>query len=300
MNAAIVGGDIRQVYLYRDLKADGHGVTLYGFELREDVRNCDELKDTLAEAVSKADCVLLPYPSLNERGNINAPFSEKELAPDELFASLAGKKIPVLCGRAVPKLRTAAESAGVELIDYEAREELLVKNAVPSAEGALQIAMEETQITIHGSSALVLGFGRIGKLIAKYLQALGAKVSVSARNPGDLAWIGVYGYTPLETGRLAGKLSGFDMVFNTVPAVILTRGLLAELPERCVIIDIASSPGGVDYPAARALSRRAIHALSLPGKIAPGTAGRAIRDVVYAILKEREESYVGDKGAAQH
>jgi dipicolinate synthase subunit A len=219
---------------------------------------------------------------------------------DEFFTALPEIKPPVFCGRATPMLKKAADDAGIPLIDYEGREEFIIKNTVPSAEGALQIAMEEMPTTIHGSSALVIGFGRIGKLLARHLSSLGAKVSVSARKPGDLAWISVYGYSPLETGKLSGRLSGFDVVFNTVPAVILTRGLLAELNEHCVIIDIASMPGGVDYPAARALSRKAIHALSLPGKVAPKTAGRAIRDVIYIILKEREEKCVGDKDPAQY
>ena len=105
-----------------------------------------------------------------------------------------------------------------------------------------------------------------------------------ATSPGSRARL-----SPLETGRLKGRLSGFDVVFNTVPAVILTRELLSELPEHCVIIDIASMPGGVDFAAARTLSRKAIHALSLPGKVAPITAGRAIRDVLYIILNERKE-----------
>lgn len=288
MVAAIIGGDVRQLYLAQDLQADGHEVRLYGFELREEVRGGKILKSVLADALENVDCVLLPFPCENERGNINAPFSEKEITYAAFFNALSNSGTPVFCGRITERLQKAADAAGAELIDYE-REELIIKNAVPSAEGALQIAMEEMQKTIHGSYALVTGFGRIGKIIARYLSALGAHVSVSARRQSDLAWISVLGYTPLETGRLKGRLSGFDVVFNTVPAVILTRELLSELPEHCVIIDIASMPGGVDFAAARTLSRKAIHALSLPGKVAPITAGRAIRDVLYIILNERKE-----------
>ena len=93
------------------------------------------------------------------------------------------------------------------------------------------------------------------------------------------------------------KALGFDVVFNTIPAVILTHDLLSELPEHCVIIDIASMPGGVDFAAARTLSKKVIHALSLPGKVAPITAGRAIRDVLYKIMNERKE-IEGGKGTS--
>lgn len=161
--------------------------------------------------------------------------------------------------------------------------------ALPTAEGALQLAMESTDRTLHGSRCLIIGYGRIGRLLADRLLALGAEVTVSARKYGDLAWIEARGCRSVRIGALAGHLDRFDLIFNTAPALILDEARLRETREDCVIIDLASAPGGVDLEAARRLARQAIPAPGLPGKVAPRTAAAAIRDSVYHILEERGE-----------
>ena len=157
---------------------------------------------------------------------------------------------------------------------------------MPTAEGAIQIALEELPITLHGARALVVGYGRLGRALAPRLSALGARVSVAARKWEDLAWIEAAGYTAEHTGELEGWLCGYDLIVNTVPARVLDAAALAELKPGCLVIDLASKPGGVDFDAAARLGVRAIWALSLPGKVAPVTAGRSIRTVIYNILQE--------------
>lgn len=121
-----------------------------------------------------------------------------------------------------------------------------IVNALPTAEGALQIAMEELPITLHGARALVLGYGRIGSLLARRLHTLGAIVSVSARSNASFAHIWAEGMQALDTRALGGKLGEFDVLFNTVPAQVLGMAELAELREDCLVIDLASKPGGAD------------------------------------------------------
>lgn len=153
-------------------------------------------------------------------------------------------------------------------------------------EGAIQIAMEELPSTLHGARALVIGYGRLGKLLAHRLSALGAKVSVAARSCADLAWIEAYGYGVEHSGQLEGWLCCYDLVVNTVPARMLDGSVLSDLRPGCLVIDLASKPGGVDFDAASRLGIKAIWALSLPGKVAPVTAGRSIRTTIYNILNE--------------
>ena len=158
---------------------------------------------------------------------------------------------------------------------------------MPTVEGGIQIAMEERPITLHGARALVVGYGRLGRLMAHRLGALGAKVSVSARKWADLAWAEAYGYGVEQTDHLEGWLCGYDLIVNTVPARVLGEERLAELKSGCLIIDLASKPGGVDLEAARQLGVKVIWALSLPGKAAPVTAGKAIMNTIYNILREQ-------------
>ena len=162
-------------------------------------------------------------------------------------------------------------------------------NAVPAVEGALQLAMEATDRTVHDCRCLVIGYGRIGRLLADRLLALGAEVTVSARKYGDLAWIQAWGCRGVHTGALTEQLERFHLIFNTAPALILDGGRLRETREDCVIIDLASAPGGVDLAEAKRLGRQVTSAPGLPGKVAPRSAAAAVRDSVYHILQERGE-----------
>ena len=136
---------------------------------------------------------------------------------------------------------------------------------MPTAEGAVQVAMEELPITLHSARVLILGFGRVGKLTAHRMGALGAKVTVSAQSYEDLAWAAAYGYETDRLEDLAWELGGFDLVVNTIPAPVLGREELADLKEGCLVLDLASRPGGVDRQAAAQLGIHPIHALGLPG-----------------------------------
>ena len=141
-------------------------------------------------------------------------------------------------------------------------------------------------MTIHGARTLVIGYGRLGRLLAHRLSGLGARVSVAARSYVDLAWVEALGYGVEHTSQLAGWLCGYDLVINTVPARVLEAEALADLRSGCLVIDLASKPGGVDLDAAAALGVRVIWALSLPGKVAPVTAGRSLKTAIYNILLE--------------
>lgn len=178
-----------------------------------------------------------------------------------------------------------AQSLGLTITDYFASEELGVRNAVPTAEGAIEAAMKHTSVTLHGTPCLVLGFGRIGKVLAHDLSALGAKVSVSARKRSDLAWIDAFGYAPLHTNRLSGTLGEFRVVFNTVPHQVLDENLLAELPPDCLLIELAGA-SGFDMDAVEKLRLSYLKAGGLPGRAAPETAARAIKKTLCRLIKE--------------
>ena len=162
----------------------------------------------------------------------------------------------------------------------------MIKNAVPTAEGAIEIAMCETAITLNDSKCLVIGYGRIGKVLAKLLQSLGSDVYVSARKYSDLAWIDVNGYKSVHNDNLKSVANNFDVIFNTAPALILDEDILKTISSDCVVIDLASKPGGVDFEKARDLGLKVIWALSLPGKCAPLSSGKIIKETILNILHE--------------
>ncbi len=281
---AVCGGDERLVRLARLLLEDGHRVRLFALEgapLPEGARVCS----SAPEAVSGADCAVLPLPALSARGLLNAPLAAEPHCAGEIFgASRTGQ---VICaGMATDELRALADSAGARLFDYNAREEFQAVNAVATAEGAIGMLLRETERTLWGRSVLVIGRGRLGRALAPRLRALGAEVCVSSRTPGELAWTEAEGCMAADTRALSGLMGGFDIVINTVPALVLTAARLAELPEEALVLDLASRPGGTDFEAARAFGLRALPAPGLPGKWSPETAAEAVRAAVYNILEE--------------
>jgi len=171
--------------------------------------------------------------------------------------------------------------------DFLSREDFAILNAVSTTEGALEIALREMPATLRGARALVIGYGRIGSLLCRGLASFGAAVSCAARRDAHFAWMKALGIQPLHTLRLDGALGGFDVAFNTVPHLVLPYARLKELPTGCLLIDLASAPGGIDSTAAEKLGLRCIWAQSLPGKCAPESAAMVMRDTLYRILEER-------------
>lgn len=283
LNFWIIGGDLRQEKLAQLLAEDGHSVHTYALE-RANLPQTVERMDSLREA-RRANCVVLPLPVMGEGDALNTPMSGAyHLFRDMLPFFTPGQ---LICGGMVNSaVQERAAEYGLTIVDYFRREELAVANAALTAEGAVQIALEEMGRALHRARVLVLGFGRVGKLTAHRMAALGANVTVAARRYDALAWAEAYGYEAQRLCDLPGYLCGYDLVVNTVPQLVLTRDLLEDLKDACLVIDLASKPGGVDFPAAADLGVRAIWALSLPGKVAPVTAGEALRDTIYNILRE--------------
>lgn len=274
----IIGGDKRQLYLADSIRNDGHIVRLFGFDSLDD-GSVDSEKD-LSDVISMSDALILPLPLSRNGKDIFAPFSSKPISIDDI-AMLTDMNKPVFCGLKI--------NSGISPLSahncffYGTREEFAAANAIPTAEGAIACAMENSDITLCGSDCLVTGYGRIGRVLSMFLRGLGATVTVSARKYRDIELIRAAG---MASGRIENISGHFDFIFNTVPSLILDRKRLEAIGKDSLIIDLASLPGGVDDSAANELSVPLIHALSLPGKVAPKTAGKIIKNAVYNIIGE--------------
>ena len=255
---AVIGSDRRQ-------KAAGRALARAGYRVEG------------PEQVPLADYILLPLPLDEAR----APLAEL------LRAAKPGAL--ALGGMLSQQAKDIAREAGVELVDYFAREELTVRNAIPTAEGCIGILLRERSRTLYGSAVLLAGFGPVGQALGVRLAALGARVTVAARRPVQRAQAESLGMQAIPLARLETMAPAFDTVVNTVPALVLTPPVLARLRPGSLIVDLASRPGGTDFDAARRLGHQAIHALSLPAACAPETAGEAVAQTVCDILNERNE-----------
>ena len=272
----IIGGDLRQIYLAKKLQKDKNEVFVCGFE---NFVGFDKLK---LKSLKISD-LILPVPASRNKKVINAPFSNSDIVLSEkLFSNLKNK---VVFAGIVSSLIEDVKPSGLYIRDYYQREDFLIPNALLTAEGAVSIALKEYGKSIFSSRCLVVGFGRIGKILAKLLKNMGAKVTVSARSVKDVSLAKISGFETTNVSKISEK-ADFDLIFNTVPALVLNEGVLGYLSSARMIIDLASSPGGTDKLAAEELGIKLIPALGIPGKCFPEAAGEIIADVIYKMIEE--------------
>jgi len=284
MDIAFLGGDGRSVRLAALFAADGHVVRAYGMEKAEGLPAAF-CRASAAEAAGGAALAVLPLPVSPDGVLLTAPFAARPISCADAVRAVPPGTL-LLAGKVCEGLASAAAERGVTLVDYFAREELVILNADATAEAAVGLLMQRRQRMLAGMRVLVVGFGRIGKLLALKLKALGAEVTASARKAADRAWIRALGIAGADTEHLA-DLGRYDAVINTVPAMVLDERRLRLLDRRCYCLDLASLPGGIDLEAARTLGLAAERAPGLPGKAVPESAAVFLRDTIYHILTER-------------
>lgn len=286
MKFAIIGGDLRIVKLAEMLAKDENQIYVYGLEKAEDLRNKPNIVqcDTIKKAVQEAEIVIGPIPFSSNGNTVNAPFCDKEITIREMMHVINAKVL--IAGGITPEVYDMANDEYIEIVDILKREELAVLNTIATAEGTIQVAIENTNKILHGSEVLILGFGRIGKVLARKLAGLSARVTCAARKDEDLAWIQAYGHKATNINSIGPNLSQFDIIINTVPHMILTEERLANVKKECLLIDLASNPGGIDKKAVKDKNLKFVWALSLPGKVAPTTSAEFIKDTIYNIVKE--------------
>lgn len=285
---SVIGGDRRQVFLAEELAHHRNEVRCYALESTPNARRCSDASvvrqsASLEEACTGSDCVIGPLPlsKLNQELNQNLP--GLRILTEELLAVLPPKS-RFFAGCIPEKFRKAAEEKGNFVYDFMQEKSLAIRNSIAAAEGAICEAITRSPLNLNGSWCAVLGFGKCGQTIASYLCGMFCHVYVCTNDSAELARAAVISEEAgslYDFAKCAGK---FDFIFNTIPAPVISSGLLRNMKPSVTIIDIASSPGGVDYKAAGRLGINAAHCLSLPGKYAPASSAKILRDVIERTL----------------
>ncbi|HCF50414.1 MAG TPA: dipicolinic acid synthetase subunit A [Syntrophomonas sp.] len=289
---AVLGGDDREAILVHELVKMGATVTVAGFP-RDMVCHGALPVNTVEDACKEAEVVIMPLPGTNPEGVIRAVYTEEPLLLTYSALQMLPAHALVIIGSARPYLKEWCETLNLSLLEIAEIDEIAIPNSIPTAEGALQIAIMESRITIHGSKSCVIGFGRVGITLARCLKALGAEVTVVARNQGQLARAQEMGCRRAEYDQLKQIMKDSDLVFNTVPALVLTAESLKHANPNMVVIDLATQPGGTDFEAANNFGLKAILAPGLPGKVAPVTSGKILAEVVPRLIVQ-EMSRLGE------
>lgn len=284
---AVLGGDKRNIYLAGLLEADGHFVKRFGFSSYEGERIAQS--DTLADAISDADYVICPIPCSNDCINLNAPFNKSNIKMEEIFKLMSKEQI-LMAGFIKNEVTDLAKKYEIKYKDILKLEKLAVLNAIPTAEGAIKIAIENTSFTLHGSKIMVIGYGRIGKILCKMLDGMGAKVFAVDKESKDLALAQSCGYTAVFVDDIPQYLGEMSIIFNTVPTKVIDESNAANINEGCLLVDLASPPYGIDFRAVKNAGLKVIYSGSLPGIIAPLTVASYIKETIYSLINDWRNS----------
>jgi dipicolinate synthase subunit A len=273
LRIAVIGGDEREPEIARNAASTGASVHGFGFPIRESGVAGVHIEATPDAAAKGADYCLFPIP-LGVGHVLYAPGASEPIVADESLLSQLAPDAHLFCGRVTPQIAASAKAVGVTVHEYDPDRELMLLRAPAIVEGAIQLAIQHTDITIHDAEVAVVGFGNIGSLLARTLIGLGARVHVAARNPIQRAGAYADGAQPLPLEDLPELAACLDMIFSTVPAQIVGREVLERLPRGGLVLDVAPPPDHADLELAEALGHRAVWARGL-GKRAPITVGRS-------------------------
>ncbi len=283
----IIGGDLRQVYLAEYFLKKGHSVTSYMIPFSDSLYSYKKysVAASLADAVCNHSIIIGPVPFTRDNVYIFSTVADsaQSLCINNFLDCLSSKHT-FIAGNIPEIVSDTCKLRHISTHDLLSLDSIAIKNAISTAEGAILEAISHSQITIHGSKCLVLGFGRCGIILADKLKGLNAITTICARNAASLAYAAALGYTALPLNHLASKISNYEFIFNTIPSCVLDKNLLQNISENVTIIDIASNPGGLDYSYVKAQSINAHLCLGLPAKIAPKSVASIFGDFIMQSL----------------
>lgn len=282
-NIAILGGDERYVQIMKKASAEHARIVAVGYS--EEVLQEVPVKRSKLEEVDfhTLDAILLPVEGMDQHGHIHSTYTNDNIVLQEAILRKTPPHCTIYSGTANDILRKLTATTNRSLVVLFERDDIAIANSIPTAEATLQIAMEETNRTIHRANVLITGYGRVGKTMAHLFHQMGATVTVAARKEADIASIRALTYNAVPIHQMNQALQQAEIIINTVPVKLFGNKELPIIDADTLIIDVASKPGGVDFSLAEALQIKTIHALGLPGKVAPKTAGDVLADVLISL-----------------
>lgn len=263
MKFYIIGGDLRNFYLYKQLLLNKEQVKICGFNKLEP--NINSIYDITE--VMRSDIIILPIPFTKDNINLNIQYSDTCIKIDGLLEYLKNKVI-VACNINT-SLKEKLEKQNCKIIDIAKNEQFAVLNAIPTSEATIEIILNRRHKVLHNSNCLIMGYGRIGKVLSNKLKALNVNVTCLAMNMEEKSWCIASGYNIITVDDIKKQkeiLKKYDIIINTIPKEIITEKL-KEINKETLVIDLASKPGGINRKMVKELNINFVEALGLPRKI---------------------------------
>lgn len=283
----VIGGDERYLSMIPLLMEQAAEMYVIGYnEVEFNYEGLHRLSSLADVPFHQVDIIILPVSGSSLDGNIILSYPHGTCILTKQMVQSTPHHCVIVSGVGNAYLTEICTEVRRRFVALFERDDIAIYNSIPTAEGTLQLAMEHTKHTIHGSSVLVIGFGRIGITIARLFDQVGANVKVAARKQADFARITEMQLQAIHMDDLHKNMDA-NIFINTVPHPLITENIISNMNKTALIIDLASDPGGCDFVAAKAFGVKAIHALGLPGKVAPVTAGEIIASTIVDVMSEK-------------
>ena len=275
MNMLVLGGDARSAYLSQLAAENGWRVQTRYLELFEEALPQMQMD-------GQYDVVVLPYPVCEKDGLLFTPFCGRQVSMREVLPETAKARC-VSGGRGARLWVVGAFDPGED-------KGFVMENAEITAEGAVFCAMRDGKGEIMRSRCVILGCGRIARFLAHKLDHLGADVAIAARKAADRAYARASGWQAIsfDIQELGDALAQAAFIFNTVPQPVLDQKLLARIPAKATLYELASAPYGFSMEEALHMGINARLESGLPGKYAPYAAAQAMLHLIERRVKEAE------------
>ena len=293
----IMGGDLREKVLMQRLLEHGFSVKSFARPqemIPEEAIFCEKATEALSDVIG----VVFPMAGLGSDGMLHSKGGIPCYLYEEDFELLAPGTL-LLTGIESPYLAQIAEKRSLRLMAMAERDEVAIPNAIPTAEGAIAVAIEKSPGLLQGASALILGYGRVTQALAPRLAALGMQLIISNRGEQRASLAREHGYKVIAWEEWPDIATEVDFIFNTVPKMLFTEAVLLTINPQTLLVDLAAIPGGADFAAASRLGVNAVLASGLPGKFAPLAAGEILANVYVPLFEKVVEEGLGNEGRAK-
>lgn len=279
---SFIGGDLRQVYMIKNLVAQGFVIGAYCVADSEFIPNVTQLH-SLQEACAFSNIIVGPMPFSKTTISIQCVRQEPDMDIEHLLSYLTPDHI-LFGGNFPSQLKSYCLQKNITMVDYLQKEEVAVLNAIATAEGAIAEAITRSPLNLCNQNTLVLGYGKCGSVLAQKLKGLDANVTICARNSVVLAKAQCIGFDTLPFSDLRDALSKYLFIFNTIPCEYFDKTFIQKISKDATFIDIASYPGCIDIDLANQSGIQTALCLGLPGRYAPKSSADILTNVLLQSL----------------
>ncbi len=285
MNVLVLGGDLRYLEIIEDLSLK-YNVDVIGYKnvFINDRVNKMDLCDVF---IDKYDVIIFPINGVMENNMINCRFNNFPIELDDNFLVGSKENVLIFSGISTPSLDNILSISNRNCIYMMKDKDVIRKNAIPTVEGIIADLVVNTEITVNDSDVLVFGYGNIGKVLVKYLNMLGANVTVALLEESDkvvLDELGISNFYSNDISFLVDKVCSVDVIINTVPSTIIDSSLIKYINRDCYVLDVASHPHGIDREVLDEFFIKNKLYLGIPGKVAPKTSGKILSKKINEVM----------------